>query len=89
MTIGETTVIYTDAEKTSYQNIKTSELYLTIGDTDILVCAVMDEHISYVDALKTWNVRIKALDPDSTIEKKGETSNDVVDDIDSRSEVVV
>ena len=77
-----------DTPETSYQHIKTSEPYKTIGDTDIFayIDVITEELfeticetvcISYVDALKASNVNIETSNSDSAIGKTRATSNDI------------
>ena len=66
---------YMDATETSNQHIETTELYITVGDTDIVacLCIITDDlfktmgatvDIGYVDTIKTSNVNITVRESD-------------------------
>ena len=74
-----------DVAETSNQHIETTELYITIGDADIVVyiCIIIDElfraigatvDIGYVDTVEMSNVNIKMGEPDIAIWVIDETS---------------
>ena len=83
---------YMDTRKTSYQHIKTSEPYETIGDSGIVgyFSIITDEcirtigdtlFIKHVGTVETSNVNIKMVDPDIAIKNKNETLYDIFVDI--------
>ena len=83
---------YVDTRKTSYLDVKTSELYDTIGDTDISVyVGIITEELSeticetecidYLDAPKASNANTETSEFDKTIGKTEETSYNMFDDI--------
>ena len=92
-TIGEVNLIgYVDTPETSYSDVKTSELYSTIGDTEIFVYVsiIMEElfetigdvlFIEYLATLEASSVYFKMDDPDIAIGKTEETSYNIVVDI--------
>ena len=83
---------YVDTPETSFKDLKTSEPYNTIGDTDISVYVgliteelfeAIDETvcIDYLDTLKASNVNTETSECDHTIGKTNETSYNMVVDI--------
>ena len=92
-TICEANLIgYVDTRKTSYPDVKTSEFFDTIGDTDISVyVGIITEELSkticetecidYLDAPRASNANTETSEFDKTIGKTKKTSNGIVDDI--------